>query len=603
MIYDLVNVDSHVYSVYKEDGKTARIGYPVQDTISTDITKKYLTMWACFKEYNKSNSVITKETLDEYIEISLYCGDFAYAKIPSSAFQTKVGVSGTIKTLVDSEKKMLKSDYGIYDITCLPSIFGESKLHFDPKKHVFIILEKNEFDEKIKENIEEVIKTERPVLVFFKEKQRLYDFHKIYTANQKTAVDINIITEELNLTELDSCIKKATRPGEITFVTRHFDTGTDFKCRDKKINDAGGPVLISTFLPDSDSEQKQLQGRTARYGKPGSFLMLLWADDLKKFVENTSTTMKEISEKENRYELLKQYRDTFFKNHPSIDPKKVQEVNEKHGKTVDVYKLLRGSGINYAGLNKFVTEQNISPSFNRTSYTKVVFDSTGSMRDLFEPMKKIIYSTFERTHEILKNNKISTGAVNIDLITYTNYSSGKEKIIRRSQGSDQEASKLFLDNLEVDGGEGNEAIECALHTINKDHESHPVSQVILIGDAGANTPAEVIAKRKKYENVEKDYWLAYKNVEHYTVELEKIKTSKIPIYPFFVHKDAKKDFDYIAQQTTKEKESRELDVNSSQAVDDLTDTLSKNILEEIGGEEKGEELVGQYNMRFGWRKK
>lgn len=42
-------------------------------------------------------------------------------------------------------------------------------------------------------------------------------------------------------------------------------------------------------------------------------------------------------------------------------------------------------------------------------------------------------------------------------------------------------------------GWGNEAIEVALQAINR--EEGLISQVILIGDAGYNTPQEVITKR------------------------------------------------------------------------------------------------------------
>ena len=53
----------------------------------------------------------------------------------------------------------------------------------------------------------------------------------------------------------------------------------------------GGVHVIMTFLPDDDSENKQIEGRTCRQDNPGSARKILFAEDLKheyaiKHVEN-----------------------------------------------------------------------------------------------------------------------------------------------------------------------------------------------------------------------------------------------------------------------------------------------------------------------------
>lgn len=47
-------------------------------------------------------------------------------------------------------------------------------------------------------------------------------------------------------------------------MDRNFGRGTDFICLDPDVNDAGGVVVIQTFLSEDLSEEVQIQGRTAR---------------------------------------------------------------------------------------------------------------------------------------------------------------------------------------------------------------------------------------------------------------------------------------------------------------------------------------------------
>ena len=45
---------------------------------------------------------------------------------------------------------------------------------------------------------------------------------------------------------------------------------------------AGGVHIIMTFMPEDDSENKQIEGRTCRQDDPGSALKILFAEDLEK---------------------------------------------------------------------------------------------------------------------------------------------------------------------------------------------------------------------------------------------------------------------------------------------------------------------------------
>ena len=47
----------------------------------------------------------------------------------------------------------------------------------------------------------------------------------------------------------------------------------------------GGAHVVVTFLPEDDSENKQIFGRTCRMGNPGSGRKILFAEDLQHLVE------------------------------------------------------------------------------------------------------------------------------------------------------------------------------------------------------------------------------------------------------------------------------------------------------------------------------
>ncbi len=67
-------------------------------------------------------------------------GCYSFAEIPKSYFLV-LGVSGTLDDMNDYEKEKTVQIFGIKKKTISPSIYGESKLKFDPYKDI-IILEK-----------------------------------------------------------------------------------------------------------------------------------------------------------------------------------------------------------------------------------------------------------------------------------------------------------------------------------------------------------------------------------------------------------------------------------------------------------------------------
>ena len=103
-----------------------KIGYNIFDKISYDVQYGYLTTYAHFAESDKGK--ILKEELTKRMGISLNCGYFSYAEVPYK-FALKLGVTGTLETLHDKNKEIMKKY--ITTLSKTPSMFGDSKLHWD----------------------------------------------------------------------------------------------------------------------------------------------------------------------------------------------------------------------------------------------------------------------------------------------------------------------------------------------------------------------------------------------------------------------------------------------------------------------------------------
>lgn len=84
---------------------------------------------------------------------------------------------------------------------------------------------------------------------------------------------------------------------------------------------------------------------------------------------------------------------------------------------------------------------------------------------------------------------------------------------------------------------GNQALEVAYHYLNSQKE---LDQVIIIGDAAANTDQETIDKRKRFEDgglVGESYWSKYFPILSAENELKAIITRKLPIHCFYIKAD------------------------------------------------------------------
>jgi hypothetical protein len=605
MLFDVNNFESHDYIVSKD-----KIGYIEQDNIVYNVVYGYKTLFAYHCEHEKGK--ISRESLEENICIRIKCGSFSYAQIPLE-FKYIMGVTGTLETLNDPEKRIIQTVYKVSKNTFTSSIFGINNLRFQEKDDIMIENSDDYFNvirREIDNHLIGRLSEKRAVLVFFESKQKLKEFYNSKALESIRESVVNL-TEEASLEEKDNLVKRATISGQITLFTRTFGRGTDFICHDQNVLASGGTHVIQTFLSEEVSEEVQIKGRTARQGNQGSYSMVLLDCDLEKFhiekehieyvrkgrgilirLADMITYRKEY---DTVYDLLNDKRIDLFKTQYEANMKYVEQAKERHKIGQKFLQSLNSGDTN--SVKKFLVEENKGVEEDWNSRTICLMDATSSMTHLLHKCKNTVDLMFERASKILKDYNIIPDSFQIQFVVYRNYNSREDKILQSSPWETKPDNlRTFMNTIEVEGGWSHEAIEIGLWHANKENERENITQVILIGDAPPNTKDRVTEKRKMFEE---KYWENTKFAQptYYEDELEKLISNKIPVHTFYVETRAKRTFEDIAKRTGGRCEL--LDINSSKGAEMLTDLVTEEILRNCGGISKGNTLVEAYRKTYG----
>jgi hypothetical protein len=276
--------------------------------------------------------------------------------------------------------------------------------------------------------------------------------------------------------------------------------------------------------------------------------------------------------------------------------KYVEQAKERH---LSARKFLLNLNLgDIESVRKFLVEENKGAEGNSNSRTVCLMDATGSMTHLLHKCKNTVDIMVSRASEILEDNGISSNSFQIQFVVYRNYNSKEDMILQSSPWETKPDNlRAFMNTIEVEGGWSNEAIEIGLWHANRENEREPITQVILIGDAPPNTPDEVEEKREKFGE---NYWKKTKFAQatYYENELAKLISNNIPVHAFFVDNNAEVAFKTIASRTGGRCEM--LDINSSSGAQMLTDLVTEEILRNVGGSSKGNDLVQAYRDKF-WK--
>jgi len=222
----------------------------------------------------------------------------------------------------------------------------------------------------------------------------------------------------------------------------------------------------------------------------------------------------------------------------------------------------------------------------------VLMDATGSMSGLITQGKNTVQEMFKRISYILTQNNMDPKCFQLQFVAYRNYNAPESELLRASGWCDDpiELNK-FLFNIQASYGIGtNEAVEIALSYMNQDPN---VSEIIIIGDACANTKDEVKTKRQGEQGGEQ-YWAKTKfnTPVYFEEEIALLKHKNIKVNAFYLADYAKNDFNKMASLTGGIFEY--LDINSPKGAELLTGLVSKRVLNATGGDK----LVKAYEQKF-----
>jgi len=394
MISDVKAYETDAFEIYED-----QIGYVEQDQISVNTVHGYKTVFRYLCEVEKKT--ISRASFEKHCAIELYCGNFSYAEIPHK-FLRVLGVTGTLVSLSEPEKKIIEEVYNVKRKTIMPSVFGANLRQFVKNGDGIKVEPLIEYHSSIAREITSRLVgttagTKRAVLVFFETKQELEEFYNSPAATPLRG-NMKKLLEESNPDEKESAIQR-TNSGEITLIMKVFGRGTDFVSRDDIVLANGGIHVIQTFLSAEVSEETQIQGRTARQGAPGSYSMVLLEPSLEKYLI-TSKEVNQDRDKGQLYDLLNRKRNEFFTLEYERNSQAVLDAKTEHDHATVFINALFDN--NVAVITKFLGEQNKGTPEAVKSRTVVLMDATGSMYHLLASAKAKVGVMFERAVEIIK---------------------------------------------------------------------------------------------------------------------------------------------------------------------------------------------------------
>jgi hypothetical protein len=585
MLAALQSYESSTYIVQND-----KIVYVEGESIVDNVVRGYDTIWAYYHENGKGN--ISQNSLEANVEIIINCGTFSYAEIPHD-FAYIGGVTGTLKTLAKIEKQILEKVYVINKTTFMPSVFGSSNRTYNSRADVRVVKE-NEYFMEIRGEIDVICHANRAILVFFESEEKLIAF---YHSSELSSIKehVQIIMEKVSVKERELYIKRAAGIRKVTLLTRTFGRGTDFICRNQQLLANGGIHVLQTFFSEELSEEYQIMGRGARQGDKGSYRMILLDKDLEWVLGS--------SWKENLpgiigstlYENLNAARSAFYESKCGAKEVGIEQRKAEHKVSKEFMTALTTGNI--GSVKEFLKKQNQGANLiTASSRTVLLMDATGSMSGLLSAAKETVCTMFERASIVLAEKGLPSDAFQMQFAIYRNYNSAENKILQVSPWNSKASNlRAFMDTIGPEGGWGNEAIEIGLwHAVKESEMPDLISQVILIGDAPANSQNEITQKRAHFGE---NYWKTtrFDKPTYYASELKKLKDKNIPIHAFYLTSSAKKNFEEIARETSGRCE--QLNIHSAQGAELLTDFVTEEVLRKTGGDE-GDAIVELYRAKY-----
>jgi len=361
----------------------------------------------------------------------------------------------------------------------------------------------------------------------------------------------------------------------------------------------GGVHVIQTFLSMSMSDEIQFRGRTGRQGQKGTYSILLPRESLEQF-DIKLEALEKIPHPD-KYAFVDRCRNLRFASWYKEETAGIEDLVPEHLEALRFLTELAGGNVEY--LKTFLGAKNKGAITDCQLKIICAIDGTWSMGRSLQLSKVTVDHVFSRVVEILREHNYPQEIFEIQFAVYRNYSSGHIKLLEVSPWSSQPGElRQFLEPIGINGGQGNEAIEVALAHANEEavkarqESSQPQLQVVLIGDAPANTPDEVTSKRAGGFFQRNNGWAGSRFERPTTAdqEISQLKQNSVKVNAYYVGGGREKAyFENLARRTGGQ--AAFLDVHSDAGKEMLTSVLSKTVLD---GVDPSGDLAASYSKKY-----
>ncbi len=292
MLCDVMQFEDPSKNPYQKVLSTRKVGYQEGDQISYTQTRRYMTSFAWLKEFlNDPKSIDVSMQYNVFPQrfeptgfflqpppedhkcLLVDCGHFGYEKIvrigdEPHEYACILGVTGTLEPIMKEVDGKLSEQRKILERFCfreasantppkslqctfVPSVYSlcKGRLTFLERKKPSVMFVKSPEDfyltifkeiDDCNQDSKKDLKTSRAVLVVFETTKQLEDCaNSPHLAAYKGVIQ-KLTPEMDDVTLKKNIIEQASSPGKITFMTREFGRGTDFKGTHKDMNECGG---------------------------------------------------------------------------------------------------------------------------------------------------------------------------------------------------------------------------------------------------------------------------------------------------------------------------------------------------------------------------
>ena len=589
----------------------------------------YRTYWAC---RDKANNV-SKTCREKHEGIKITCGAYSYVDLMrnAAAYRAMLGVTGTYRELSKAEKYVVENVFGIKGASFIPSAYGENKLKFNPGNQ-FTVVDDDEYNLRLYERIAKNKlgwvneKSIRPVLVFFETEEDLEAFYNSEAFKGYKSMGVNIMSSKTitSPSERDTLISQATRANTITLAVGEHGRGNDFILTHPTVIANGGMSVIDGYMPETEAEQRQHQGRGARQGQDGSFDMVIKKSEIIKKFGLVEKQIEDARRAGNLYEVVSAARNKKFSDgYQKLVDESAELLEKIHKPSMKLLDVLHRNTDSSTNLTKEIIDAHmqtlpggkvkVEVKELREAKVLILFDSTGSMSSLINALKDTLADVVENLGYVLRE---VNATFQLQLAHYEDYDSGPDEALHCTNEWSCDPAKLkqFISNVNAHGGGSNnsECVELGLFHANqlaKDGLNH----VILIGDEPPSSESEMLELRKKYAPSSLKSG-AFVEARHYLKESEELAKKHIPVSTFFTRttmfyslKDDKtgqylteKAFKEIADKTGGEAGELHLEEKAT-AINEVTSLFAKKIIGTVvqdSDNQLADELYDKFKQRM-----